>query len=638
MDTEKVYRYPRLFIGVVEALSTIAVLSVVVWLFSAIFAIFWSAAGIDRSLFTMLPLLASLAEALRALAPIDPLPEPVSWPAMMAALTQLQTPLIACAATLLIVLLARNSLPAVRTSPRGMLVEFAGDWLPIPWESIKVIKVTEANERYVLIAETDRSALTGWHRFYSLIYGLRFKPGFLVTSAINDFDDLVRTLLSETDRVARVIDNARPAQLKEDATSPLFRLLLSPSGFFAQRSKPVEPRAPQAPAAVPGSRVLGSYPARIRSLTRGVALVLLAFTLLRYLILWMSFLALTFPAARNLPLFNLLDLRVVPATWWLLVAAHVLLAAMLLVCAVLYNLLPDLEARPEGLAVRYFNRWSMVPWAHIHAVKVTELTEQSQVVLIQAEKGLPLIARCSSLLYDGSLRPGILVTSAIENYEPLLQRTVLEVVRNPAEALPDDALPVFQSEARSDALMLSFQSAHAIDRLVEDARADETTLVWNRQRILRVVPPMLWLGLLPTLIFLADTSVLQGIIPDGRMLAIAVVIFFLGLLEWPLVATAVTVLDEMSGGGEEGNRAFYLYPVTQLPRLLPLGVALIALLIGVSWLAPIFWIAAIVWSFLLAAGLWGALYDWRGSQLLTGGLIPVLYQILMLIGYLLARS
>ncbi|HMO57793.1 MAG TPA: hypothetical protein PKC19_10570, partial [Roseiflexaceae bacterium] len=146
------------------------------------------------------------------------------------------------------------------------------------------------------------------------------------------------------------------------------------------------------------------------------------------------------------------------------------------------------------------------------------------------------------------------------------------------------------------------------------------------------------LGLLPTLIFLADTSVLQGIIPDGRMLAIAVVIFFLGLLEWPLVATAVTVLDEMSGGGEEGNRAFYLYPVTQLPRLLPLGVALIALLIGVSWLAPIFWIAAIVWSFLLAAGLWGALYDWRGSQLLTGGLIPVLYQILMLIGYLLARS
>ena len=60
----------------------------------------------------------------------------------------------------------RNSLPTIRTSPRGMLVEFGGSWLPIPWETLRAIKVTEdlAAERFVLLAETYPQQLTGWHR------------------------------------------------------------------------------------------------------------------------------------------------------------------------------------------------------------------------------------------------------------------------------------------------------------------------------------------------------------------------------------------------------------------------------------------------------------------------------------------
>jgi hypothetical protein len=52
----------------------------------------------------------------------------------------------------------------------------------------------------VLLVETDRGWLTGWHRWYSFIYRLGFRPAFLITSQISEFDDLVKTLLSEADR------------------------------------------------------------------------------------------------------------------------------------------------------------------------------------------------------------------------------------------------------------------------------------------------------------------------------------------------------------------------------------------------------------------------------------------------------
>ncbi len=113
------------------------------------------------------------------------------------------------------------------------------------------------------------------------------------------------------------------------------------------------------------------------------------------------------------------------------------------------------------------------------------------------------------------------------------------------------------------------------------------------------------------------------------------VLFLLSLLEWPLVCLLSVILDEMSGGGEEDNRAFYLYPWTQLPRLLPQVGGLVMILLGIPILPVLFWIGAIGWSFLLAAGLWEALYGWRSGQLLAGGLIPVVFQLLILLAYII---
>lgn len=627
---EKVHRYPRAISWPVELLSALAVAIVLLLLGRDVLRFMWAAWGTDRALFGRVPYLSEIVELINdgpVVRVVDPL----------AALPGLLPSLGWTAVALLLALLLRNSLPTLRTSPRGMLVEWAGGWLPVPWESFKTIKVTEAAERYVLLAETDWGHLTGWHCAYSLIYRLGFRPGFLITSAISDFDELVKTLLSETDRVARVLDNARPAQLQEEATSPLFRLLLSPAAFFAQRTGPAPAPAETTAVATSGETVRGTYPGRITAILHWGTAIIAVLAVLRYVVAVLSFLALTFPSLLYLPVFNRLELRELPAPWWLLVAAHLALAFLLWLLLAIRNLLPPLEARSEGLLVRYFGRDVTVPWQRIKHVKVTEFSERSQVVLIQFTGGLPLSARLSSLLYDGSLAPGVLLTSALSNFEPLLQRVILEVMRHPADPEAPSEVPVFQSDARSDLLLLSFQSSAAIDRLVEEAKADEETKALQVGPLLRAARPMIWLALMPALILFCSRAFVLGMLPDARLVVTALVLFLLSLLEWPLVVITSIVLDEMTGGGEEGNRAVYLYPPVQLPRTLPLLGALLLTLVGVPVVPTLLWLAAIGWSFLLAAGLWGALYDWRGGQLLTGGLVPAVFQLFILVGYLIVR-
>jgi len=436
-----------------------------------------------------------------------------------------------------------------------------------------------------------------------------------------------------------VLDNVKPARLQEDASSPLFRFLLGPASFFSRRSKTEAAiaQAPATPAVAGGPVVRGVYPARISRLLAWGAGILALLLALRYLVLWLKFLRVLFPTLVSLPVFNrleLLDLNL-QAPWWLLVAAHLLLLIMGGVILALRYLLPELEARGDGLAVRSFRGWTVIPWSKIKAIKVTEFSEDSQIVLVQTHSGLPFTARLSSLLYDGSFTPGVLITSALSTFEPLLQRVVLEITRNQGEPAALADAPIFQNEARSPFLLLSFRAGSTIDQLVAEIREDEATKELSLPRLLRAAPPMLWLALPPALLMFCDRAIRQGILPDARLLVGMVVLFLLSLLEWPLVCLLSVILDETTGGGEEGNRAFYLYPLTQLPRLLPLAGALIMILLGVPILPVLFWIGAIGWSFLLAAGLWEALYDWRSGQLLAGGLVPVFFQLLVLLAYLL---
>jgi hypothetical protein len=252
---------------------------------------------------------------------------------------------------------------------------------------------------------------------------------------------------------------------------------------------------------------------------------------------------------------------------------------------------------------------------------------------------LPARFRVGSLLYDGSFTPGVLITSAISNFEVLLQRTLVQVTKiqpAPPEDSEDEPEPLLQRDSPSWLIWLMFRPSAAIDALVEQARANETLATLQTRPALAAGLRMLLIALPVALLPLFNTIFNQTQPPGIGTLVRIVLLLIVAMLEWPLVALLAPVLDDSTGGGEEGQRPLYLYPTVQLPRAL-LGL-LTLLLVALS--VPVFpvltWLGAMAWTFLLAAGLWESLYTWKGNQLLLGGLAPVAYQLLLSAVVLLA--
>lgn len=644
-QAESFHRYPRLITASVALLSVALVTLTMANLGVTVLRGLWDLLGRDDTLLRRVPGLLAAVTWIEGPARRQP-------DSLLEFLPTLLAPLAWAAAALLIALVLRNALPAVRTSNVGLLVEFAGKWLPLRWEDLRELRVTSdlSGERFVLLAMTGPQQLTSWHRLYSLFYGLGRRPGFYITSNISQFDDLLKTMLGQSERTARALEGVTPVRVREDAQSPVFRLLLSPGAFFSRAARDEAPVA----VAQAGGPVRAAYPARITALLGGAVALLALALALSYLLFWARFLALSLPTLRPVWPFSLtlgdpryLELynayRTVgvpflgvpgrpdlPAPWWILVAAHLMLLAAAPLLLWLRGLLPALESRDEGLAVRDGRRWLLVPWERVTAFKATELSEQSQILLLQSPR-LPGPGRVSSMLYDGSGAPGALVTSAIGNFQPLLAHAVNSIA--PLEQ--EGRAPVLQQEARSWLFWLALQRKLALAALVDEARADEGTKGLAVPRLRAAAGSMARLALLPALLLLAD-GLLGDTAPGLGLLGAFLGVWLFGMLEWPLVSLLSVVLDENTGGGEEGYRAVALYPASQQPRLLPMLAALLLSVVGLPVLPALAWVAAIAWAYWLAAGLFEALYDWKGSQSILGGLLPVLWQLLMLIGFLVA--
>jgi hypothetical protein len=401
--------------------------------------------------------------------------------------------------------------------------------------------------------------------------------------------------------------------------------------------------------------VSAAYPPRITALINAAALVLIILAGLRYLSYWASFLALELPFLRDiapfswsfsdpryLELYNAFRTRAVPflgipgrpdlpAPWWILVSAHLSLALAAGAILWLRNILPSIESRADGMAVRdsLRGRWHLLPWERVSALKLTEISEQSQIVLLQG-RGLPAGQGLTSMLYDGSTAPGVLITSAISNFQPMLQHALGQIMARESGA----GQPVLRQEARSPLLWMAFGGRAARDAAVADARDDAGTRAIGAG-LLRVARTMAFIALPPALLVLFG-GLLSDQAPSFGLVAAAIVLWIFGMLEWPLVGLISVLLDDNTGGGEEGYRALYLYPASQLPRLLPLVAAVIFQLVGIPLLPALAWLGAIAWAFWLGISLWESLYEWTGSQAILGGLLPVFWQLLLLVGYLIA--
>src|SRR5262249_35747983 len=147
MVAEQIHRYPRWITWPVELITALAVGAATIRFGIDLLRYLWDTRGLDAALFPRVPFLPDIVVAINGV-------KGVADRVHMDLLTQLLPALGWLALALLLAILLRNGLPTIRTSPRGMLVEFAGGWLPVPWETLRTIKVTEdlAAERFVLLA------------------------------------------------------------------------------------------------------------------------------------------------------------------------------------------------------------------------------------------------------------------------------------------------------------------------------------------------------------------------------------------------------------------------------------------------------------------------------------------------------
>lgn len=621
---EQVHRYPRRFKWIFEVLCTVLIVVAVVRWGRAVLQYLWDSRNINAAFEARDTFYEPLVNWFNQTGTTRP---------RLRDLTDLAPYFGWLGLTLLVVVFVRNFFPTIRTSSRGILIEWGNSWLPVGWEQVNGLRVTEdlSGERFVVLLQTNNKAMTGWHRFYSVLYRFSLRRGVLITSGISDFLPLVRMLTSELEQVAR--QTKQPAvKLDEKASSPLFQLLLSPAGFFSRRSKSdkdyVEYATQAGLTAQPGrvASIMATYPKRISSLLVIGTAVMAVLGLLRVLEMLRQWIGLSFGVGG---IFNSTPLPLDQSVWWLPVAAVLLLVVLLPILVVIRNILPDIESRQEGLMVRYFNRWLLVRWEEIIAVKTASLSENNHVMLIQTtNQSLKLMHHISSLLFDGSNARGVLLTSALSVYDPLVQQIVLEVSRRQRPNEQDEG--ILTEDAPAWLLRLMFKPSDAIDRMVSNILRREDSTKIKFDTMITLGRPMLWLAAIPTLMLLVERHINGVHYPTVSSIINVLVFVFICLLEYPIAAAVAQFSERNMDGDAHLARPFYLYPTAQLPRIVVMLGALLLLVLNVPLLPVLLWIGAAIWSFLLTAGLWEGLYGWSGGKLLGIGAIPAIIQVLAL--------
>lgn len=323
-----------------------------------------------------------------------------------------------------------------------------------------------------------------------------------------------------------------------------------------------------------------SYPRAVRLARGGFIALLVAAALVRWGLAWVRFV---------LPLIDALrasaDLGAVLAAQPLrpLLAAHLGLVLAAGAIASAYAILPDLSLAEGGLAVRTLRGWQLVPWTAVRVVRIMTLeASERRLALVQGSwtRWIPwprLVSICLGAGYD----PGILFTSDIRDFKPLMRRLYEEVHR----AAPDT---LFDDEFLSPSAALILEPGPTLATLVAQAR-DEGWPLSIAAQVMGAVPVGL---VLVQLLILA----LKG---GAWWKPLAII----GLceFEWLIGALYLYALAEVFPGALELEQAALLYPVPQIPRALlavPMAMLVAA---GAPFLAGVLGLAGVLWAVTLTA-------------------------------------
>lgn len=295
------------------------------------------------------------------------------------------------------------------------------------------------------------------------------------------------------------------------------------------------------------------------------------------------------------------------------VAAHLSLLFVAGAIAFLYSVFPDLSLADEGLLIRRFRGWRLVPWTTIQVVRIMSFQKEGQrLVLLQGNwtRWSPW-PRLVSACFGAGFQPGIPLTSAIRDFGPLMLRLYQEVRAATPEALFDD-------EFLSPSAAIVVEPTPTLNVLAEQARDDGWPLTVSAQAMAAI----------PAGLVLVQLLLLAMV---GGALWKPILIIGLCELEWLMGSFYLYALAELFPASIEFREAGLLYPITQIPRALmtlPMAMLISA---GLIYPAALLGLAAVLWAILLTAMLVQRMYRLESIlPAMLGGALQALYQFMIL--------
>ena len=213
------FSYPRRYVRIYRAsLILVAALGVVQWLLA------WTRAGVALGM-----QLADAGVALAAEIAWDRIVEGSYGFLYQVGLGHLVRAHLALLLLLLLIYLFYNLLPEIRISSTSLSIRFFRRWLWIPWGAIQEVISVEGEEtdRIVVLIRAEPRHLRLAHRLGGLLLGIGPRPGFLVTSDIQDFGRLLATIVSHVEVASRG-ERGPEDIVTEGQFSPLISMTVHP--------------------------------------------------------------------------------------------------------------------------------------------------------------------------------------------------------------------------------------------------------------------------------------------------------------------------------------------------------------------------------------------------------------------------
>jgi hypothetical protein len=361
-----------------------------------------------------------------------------------------------------------------------------------------------------------------------------------------------------------------------------------------------------------------SYPRWLRLGREALAILLLAAALVQCTLAWVHFLwpimlSLRRASQAARPLGPALAGALAAQPLRPLIAAHVALPLAAAAVAIVYAFLPDLGLADGGLAVRTLRGWWLVPWDTIRTTRIASFKKpKRRLVLVQGSwtRWSPW-SRLVSLSLGAGFAPGLLLTAALRDFGPLMERLYREVKHAVPEA-------VFDAEFFSVPALLLVEPVPTLTDLVDQAREEGWPLDISAQAMAAVSGGLVLVELLILLL-------------SGGTWWKPIAIVGLGAMEWGIGTLYLYALAEIFPARVELRQAALLYPLPQIPRaLLSIPMAMFVA-VDLPFLAAMAGLAGVLWAVILTALLVQQLFRLESIlPAIIGGVFQVLFQFLLL--------